>query len=605
MIYALLGLIVLVSLAIGLYCSMKNGELKAQVAALGEQIEDQEEGYAAELERVRAELAKLSKYAQIPDVLDRAKKTEEQIAAKLEKAEREASEVMREARHEAETIRDIATREAERQKAGVLGEIEEDQTRAREARRIAEWQANNIVDEARKQAKEIASQARKEAREKTQKVAEVLSLATAYATQIRSAAERRAEEIAGNAYRALERHDHYRAAVKAMENALSGYKDVYAVPGTHVLDELADEYAFHRAGESLKLARQRTRIMMENGLAASCNYPEGWKRDYAIEFVLGAFNGKVDALLARVRPAQHGKLAQEIKDAYAVVNHNGEVFRNTQINEEFLDSRLEELRWAVAVQRVKERQREEQRAIRERIREEEKARREYERAIKQAEKDEELINKALEKARSEFERASEQEKATYEAQLLELDAKLRELEEKNKRAISMAQQTKCGHVYVISNVGSFGESVYKIGLTRRLEPTDRVRELGDASVPFAFDIHAMIYSDDAPALETALHRRFVSMQVNKVNKRKEFFRLNLKDIRHAVDVMGLDTRWTMTAEATEYRETLALEQAMQSDAEFTRHWLEGQSAYVPSEDEDSDEEDMDQIDAEQVAQAED
>ena len=115
----------------------------------------------------------------------------------------------------------------------------------------------------------------------------------------------------------------------------------------------------------------------------------------------------------------------------------------------------------------------------------------------------------------------------------------------------------------------------------------------------------MIYSDDAPALETALHRRFVSMQVNKVNKRKEFFRLNLKDIRHAVDVMGLDTRWTMTAEATEYRETLALEQAMQSDAEFTRHWLEGQSAYVPSEDEDSDEEDMDQIDAEQVAQAED
>ena len=342
MIYALLGLIVLVSLAIGLYCSMKNGELKGQVAALGEQIEDQEEGYAAELERVRAELAKLSKYAQIPDVLDRAKKTEEQIAAKLEKAEREASEVMREARHEAETIRDIATREAERQKAGVLGEIEEDQTRAREARRIAEWQANNIVDEARKQAKEIASQARKEAREKTQKVAEVLSLATAYATQIRSAAERRAEEIAGNAYRALERHDHYRAAVKAMENALSGYKDVYAVPGTHVLDELADEYAFHRAGESLKLARQRTRIMMENGLAASCNYPEGWKRDYAIEFVLGAFNGKVDALLARVRPAQHGKLAQEIKDAYAVVNHNGEVFRNTQINEEFLDSRLEE-----------------------------------------------------------------------------------------------------------------------------------------------------------------------------------------------------------------------------------------------------------------------
>ena len=100
-----------------------------------------------------------------------------------------------------------------------------------------------------------------------------------------------------------------------------------------------------------------------------------------------------------------------------------------------------------------------------------------------------------------------------EAQLRELNVKLVEAEEKSMKAISMAQQTKKGHVYIISNLGSFGEDVYKIGLTRRLDPNERVRELGDAGVPFPFDVHAMLASDDAPALETALHRRFVERQV--------------------------------------------------------------------------------------------
>ncbi len=167
----------------------------------------------------------------------------------------------------------------------------------------------------------------------------------------------------------------------------------------------------------------------------------------------------------------------------------------------------------------------------------------------------------------------------------------------------MAQQTKCGHVYIISNIGSFGEEVFKIGLTRRLEPTDRVRELGDASVPFPFDIHAMIYSEDAPALESSLHKKFLASQLNKANKRKEFFRVDLKDIKSTVEEMGLKARWTIEAEAREFRETLALEQAMTEDVELRTRWMADQEAYenargsIDETDEDGDEESMDEEDA--------
>lgn len=120
----------------------------------------------------------------------------------------------------------------------------------------------------------------------------------------------------------------------------------------------------------------------------------------------------------------------------------------------------------------------------------------------------------------------------------------------------MAQQTKKGHVYVISNLGSFGENVYKIGLTRRLDPAERVRELGDASVPFSFDIHAMIASDDAPALENQLHKEFAHRRVNAVNLRKEFFRVSLDDIRKKVEaVTGKESDFVMTILAEEYYQT--------------------------------------------------
>ena len=210
------------------------------------------------------------------------------------------------------------------------------------------------------------------------------------------------------------------------------------------------------------------------------------------------------------------------------------------------------------VQELKLKAREKQRRIQEQMREEEKVRREQERAIKEAQEKEKAIEDALAKVRLEAEHATAQERAKFDAQIAELSQRLAEAEAVKQREISMAQLTRAGNVYIISNIGSFGEEVFKIGMTRRRDPMDRIWELGDASVPFDFDVHAMIYSEDAPKLERMLHDEFDDLRINKVNYRKEFFRLPLERIKEIVSVKGLNAAFTMVAEAREYRETQAL-----------------------------------------------
>jgi hypothetical protein len=124
----------------------------------------------------------------------------------------------------------------------------------------------------------------------------------------------------------------------------------------------------------------------------------------------------------------------------------------------------------------------------------------------------------------------------------------------------MAQQTKSGYVYIISNIGSFGDGVFKIGMTRRLEPLDRVRELGDASVPFTFDVHALIYSEDAPALEAELHRHFNEHRLNLVNNRKEFFRVDLAELKGKLEELKPDVDFLTDAEAQDYHQSLLITQ---------------------------------------------
>jgi len=250
-------------------------------------------------------------------------------------------------------------------------------------------------------------------------------------------------------------------------------------------------------------------------------------------------------------------MRERVTKAYEAINKLGEPVA-IEINLDFFELKLKEIYLAYEYQEKLQAEKEEQRRIREQMREEEKVRREIEKAMQDAIREEQTYNKAIEQARQEMESAQGEKLEKLKTQMAFLEEKLKEAEEKNRRVQSMAEKTKSGHVYVISNIGSFGENVYKIGLTRRLEPKERVNELGDASVPFAFDIHAMIYSENAPELESAFHKHFRSKQVNLVNSRKEFFAVSLDEIEeHAAD-NGLTVEFTKLAEAKEYRETMAI-----------------------------------------------
>ena len=396
------------------------------------------------------------------------------------------------------------------------------------------------------------------------------------AYDIIAAARKSVQDALDKEAQAKAKADLYEKTAKAMKNVIDGYGNEYIMPSHSLLDDLAETYGYTQAGEDLKEIRKKLKDMIKQNLAGVCDYVDAGRDAKAVNFVVDAFNGKADSILARAKTDNFGKLKQELIDAYSLVNFNGQAFRNARITEEYFAARSEELRLACVMNGIRQKDIEEQRRIKEQMREEEKARREIERAMRDAAKQEELLQKAMEKARAQLEVASIEQRAAYEAQIAELEQKWHEAEERNKRAMSMAQQTKSGHVYIISNEGSFGKDVYKIGMTRRLEPLDRIKELGSASVPFAFDVHAMIWSEDAPALETRLHKKFILAQVNKVNYRKEYFRIPLSEIRAELEKENIEVKWTMTAEASEYHETLAIEKSIAEDAQAREAWLNRQ-----------------------------
>ena len=230
-----------------------------------------------------------------------------------------------------------------------------------------------------------------------------------------------------------------------------------------------------------------------------------------------------------------------------------------QLSNTALEYKLNELSLVYAYIVKKEDEKEEQKAIRAQMVEEERVRRELEREKLKLQKEEHQFKNEISKLMTYMQKASDIEKQLYVDKIRELEEKLPEIEKSREDVTQREQNTRAGFVYVISNIGSFGEDVYKIGMTRRLEPMDRIRELGDASVPFDFDVHAMIFSSDAPALEAILHNTFKKNQVNKVNPRKEFFKVSLDDIEKVVkENYNATITFTKVAEALQYRESLKM-----------------------------------------------
>lgn len=318
--------------------------------------------------------------------------------------------------------------------------------------------------------------------------------------------------------------------------------------------------------EILKVVNKQ-KALIKNGDAAKCG--TDWvvsgsqkkgemmtKR--AIKLSLRAFNGECDSLISKVKWNNISRIEQRIQRAFDAINKLNKS-NDIYIQQNYLNLKLKELRLTHEYELKKYEEKEEQRRIREEMREEERALQEIEKAKREAEKEERQYQRALEKAQKEMQKAQGDELNKLSAEIEKLKGELERAHDAKERAISRAQLTKSGYVYIISNIGSFGENVYKIGMTRRLEPMDRVRELGDASVPFKFDVHAMIYSENAPDLENKLHQAFSQKKVNMVNNRKEFFNVSLSEIEKEVkDNHTAEIEFTKLAEAQEYRETLAV-----------------------------------------------
>jgi hypothetical protein len=344
-----------------------------------------------------------------------------------------------------------------------------------------------------------------------------------------------------------------RATLKKLEQQVAIYDEKLSfaelgVYEPHFEFNDADEYK-----QEIIRIRDRQKTMISAKTSTLC--PTDWQVDGSrtkgqtminrqTRLTMRAFNNECEAATANTRWNNVNAMEKRIINAAKQIDKANESMK-LRISEQYVSLKLNELHATHEYRERLKMDKNERAELARAEREEKKLLAEAE----AAEREEERYQKLLDKARSEA--------GVDEGRIAELEAALAEAHATSERARAMAEMTKSGYVYIISNIGSFGENVVKIGLTRRLEPDDRVKELGDASVPFAFDTHAMIYSDEAPALESALHKEFVDRRVNASNMRKEFFRVGLEEVQEAVKRLAPSASFFSDREAQEWHETIS------------------------------------------------
>ncbi len=276
--------------------------------------------------------------------------------------------------------------------------------------------------------------------------------------------------------------------------------------------------------------------------------------------IVRLFNSECDSIMTKVSVKNIDSSRNKITRSFNSLNKLFET-DGIKLKQKWLEIKLDQLNILYLYEMKKNQEKEIQKEIKEQMLEEEKVRREIEKQKRQIEKDQKQFNNEISRMMKYLQKSNnDAEKELYLDKIRELEEKLKELELKKETVLEREENAKAGYVYIISNIGSFGENIYKIGMTRRLEPMDRIKELSSASVPFEFDVHAMIFSQNAPELENTLHQSFREKSVNKVNYRKEFFKVTLDEIEDVVkknydktvDFIKIPT-------ATEYRQTLEIE----------------------------------------------
>jgi len=375
-----------------------------------------------------------------------------------------------------------------------------------------------------------------------------------------------------------------------LERQIQGLRDDYAAKRM-VFDDLSEEVAiyderisFAKLGvyephfefsdsetfkEAIRTVRNQQKALIKEKVAVVCK--ASWEIDNSlakgktfssrnIRLTLKAFNNECEAAIANTRWNNATAMIKRIENACTQIDKLNET-NKTKITPDFERMKLEELRLTHEYRKKLKEEQAERSEITRLAREEKRLLQ----AAAEAKREEEKYEQLLAKARTELDGVDTEKQ---DAKIEELERQLAISRQKTERAQTMAEKTKSGFVYIISNLGSFGEGIVKIGLTRRLDPLDRVKELGDASVPFLFDTHAMIYSDEAPALESALHNAFSNSRVNAANMRKEFFRATLEEVEAAVQRLAPDAEFFKDVEAQEFKETLAKRKfTVESDAE--------------------------------------
>lgn len=278
-----------------------------------------------------------------------------------------------------------------------------------------------------------------------------------------------------------------------------------------------------------------------------------------VKLIVRSFNNECDASIIGVKFSNIDSIEKRIRKAFDTLNQLGQRI-GISLTNEFLNLKLQELYLAHEYQVKKQQEKEEQKRIREQMREEAKLVKEIEDAKLKLDKEERHFTKALEKVHAQLQKVtSDAERELLEKERASIEQELTALGKSREDILNRERNTRAGYVYIISNIGAFGENVYKIGVTRRLEPQERVDELGDASVPFDFDIHALIFSEDAPALENALHKAFEHRRLNMINQRREFFHVTLTEIEQVIRKnFNKPIEIVALADAAEYRQSLIL-----------------------------------------------
>lgn len=325
--------------------------------------------------------------------------------------------------------------------------------------------------------------------------------------------------------------------------------------------------------EKLNEIRIKQKEMIKNKTAVI--YSENWTVDGSkakgkkmtndnIKQILRTFNTECENAIDRVKFNNIDSMKKRIEKSFDTLNKLNKISL-VGIKSEFLNLKIEELYLAYEYQVKKQEEKEEQKRIREELREEAKLRKELEEAKKNIEKDLKHFKNALQSIDKQLSsvKLDEEQRQALLNKKLEVETKIDKLNNNLKDIDYRQENQKAGYVYIISNIGSFGKDIYKIGMTRRLNPQERVDELGDASVPFNFDVHAMIFTEDAPALEGALHRALENRKVNMINRRREFFNATLEEIEDIIKLnFDKTVEFSRVAEAEQYRESIKIKEKL-------------------------------------------